>query len=57
MYKIYPVLLSGGESSQSNNYNPQATPQQFASMYNQYLPQTLQTVSGQAAPRQGTLLC
>ena len=50
MYKIYPVLLNGGESSQSNNYNPQATPQQFASMYNQYLPQTLQTVSGQAAP-------
>jgi len=42
-----PVCLSGGAGDSSGTTTPQATPTQMLELYNQYLPQTLNTVNSQ----------
>ena len=43
-------LLNAGSSSNNSQSNPQATPAQYAAMYNQYLPQALGTTSSFTQP-------
>ena len=43
-------FYSGGSTSSKGTTTPQATPEQMAAIYNQYLPSVLATASNQNAP-------